>query len=179
MKNSDINRYLLYIMICLFLVFSPVRADETDLSNFPERIVLNLTQTPYNSQAVTWRTRKMGTFPGARIVKVFELLNPESTPETIPALTSGVELDKETTVYHHSVVFTSLEPDVLYAYCVGDDPEWSEWNQFRTASNQSKPFTFLYFGDVQEQIHTMCSQIFRAAFQKEPESSSGCLPAIW
>jgi Calcineurin-like phosphoesterase/Purple acid Phosphatase, N-terminal domain len=170
MKISKINRYLLYTGFCLFLIFSPAQADETPLTDFPKRIVLNLSQTSHNTQAVTWRTRKWGASPQARIVKVSELLNPKSTPETFSALTAEVDLGNGTIAYHHSVVFNSLEPGILYAYCVGHDSEWSEWNQFRTASKESKPFTFLYFGDVQEQPHIMCSQVFRAAFQKEPDS---------
>lgn len=164
------HRYMLCAGLCVFLVFASAQAYETEFTCVPERIVLTLTPGADNSQAVTWRTGKKVAFPRARIVKVSELLNSKSTPKTFPALTTEVELDKGTIVYHHSVVFNSLEPDVLYAYCVGHDSGWSEWNQFRTASKKSEAFTFLYFGDVQEQAHIMCSQVFRAAFQKEPDA---------
>ncbi|MCD4718624.1 MAG: metallophosphoesterase family protein [Desulfobacula sp.] len=170
MKISKINRYLLFAGLALFLIFGHARADGNTLNVFPERIVLNLTQTPYNSQAVTWRTQKMGTSPRAQIIRVSEFSSLESTPKIFSARTSAVDLDKKTTVYHHSVVFNSLEPNVLYAYRVGDDQHFSEWNQFITASEKLKSFTFLYFGDIQNQIQSMCSRVFRTAFQKQPDA---------
>jgi len=98
------------------------------------------------------------------------LMNPDPISQTIPAQTTAVNIDTQTIVYHHSVVLESLEPGTRYAYRVGDDPEWSEWNLFRTASKNPEPFTFLYFGDVQKQIFSMGSGVLRTAFQTEPES---------
>jgi hypothetical protein len=146
------------------------RVSDATLALPPERVVLNLTQTPCTSQAVTWRTKTFGTSPRAELVRVFELMNPKLTPQTFSAQTSSIEIDPGTMVYHHSVVFQGLAPNTLYAYRVGDGSGQSEWNQFRTASRHPEPFTFLYFGDVQEQIHSMCSQVFRAALQTEPKA---------
>jgi len=170
MKTYKISRYILFSGLALLLVFTLCRADENTLKIVPERIILNLTRTPFNSQAVTWRTKKMAASPQAQIIRASQLLNLESTPKIFAARTSAVELDKKNTVYHHSVVFSSLKPEVLYAYRVGDDQHLSEWNQFRTASEKPNPFTFLYFGDIQNQIHSMCSQVVRVAFQTKPDS---------
>lgn len=170
MRAPKISRCLLFAGLSLFLIFGHVRADENTFNVFPERIILNLTQTPYNSQAVTWRTQKAGTSPRAQIIRASQLLNPKTIPKIVSARSSAVDLDKSNTVYHHSVVFNSLEPDVLYAYRVGDNQHFGEWNQFITASEKPKPFTFLYFGDVQNQIQSMCSRGFRAAFQKQPDA---------
>jgi hypothetical protein len=131
-------------------------------------VILNLTRTPCTSQAVTWRTEIPGTSPRAELVRVSELMKPDTTPQTFPAQTSSIEIGPGTMSCHHCVVFQGLLPDTLYAYRVGDDTIRSEWNRFRTASRTPKPFTFIYFGDVQEQIHSMCSQVFRAALQAEP-----------
>jgi len=170
MKISKITRHILCSGLALLLIFSLCLADENKLNALPERIILNLTQTPYNSQSVTWRTTKMAALPQAQIIRASQLLSLKSAPKIFPARTSAVDLDKKTTVYHHSVVFRSLKPDTLYAYRVGDDQHLSEWNQFRTASEKPKPFTFLYFGDIQKQIHSMCSQVVRGAFQTKPDS---------
>ncbi|SDU06816.1 purple acid phosphatase family protein [Desulfobacula phenolica] len=171
MKAFRISRYLLFTGVCLLVMFNHgLLAAENALNSFPERIVLNITQTPHNSQAITWKTRETSTYPRVQVIRAAELLNPESTSKIFSARTTAVDLDKKTTAYHHSVVLGSLEPNTLYAYRVGDDSCWSEWNQFRTASNISEPFTFLYFGDIQEQVHSMCSQIFRVALQTHPES---------
>jgi hypothetical protein len=131
-------------------------------------MVLNITTTPHISQAVTWRTVKNAGSPAAQILRLTELLNPDSVPKTIPALTARVNIDSENQVLHHSVVFESLLPDTLYAYRVGSDGQWSEWNRFRTASDRPEPFTFLYFGDIQKQVFSICSQTIRSAFQNEP-----------
>ena len=154
--------------LCLLLCMNQGRAGDTAVPSLPERIILNITETPFSSQAVTWRTREKSLSPRAEIIPVSDLLNPEIKPRTFPALSSAVALDDKTGVFQHSVVFDDLIPDRIYAYRVGEDQAWSEWNQFKTALDKPEPFTFLYFGDVQEEVLPMCSQVFRAAFQKEP-----------
>ena len=167
MKKFKCYQTLVYAGICLLLIFSPAWADT---ARRPEKIILNLTRTPGTSQAVTWRTSYQGASHRAQIVQISDLLNPKNKPTTVPALTTRVNLENNKIVHHHSIVFEQLEPDTRYAYRVGDNLHWSEWNQFQTAHQKPVPFTFLYFGDVQEKIHSMCSQVFRTAFQQEPES---------
>ena len=75
---------MIFAGICLLLWFNPGIADEKIVSADPERLVLNITQTPFNSQAVTWRTRISGTSPRAEILPVLDLLNPDKTPKTFP-----------------------------------------------------------------------------------------------
>ncbi len=170
MKISQITRSLLFAGLGLLLIFSQGQAGETPLKAFPERIILNITQSPYSSQAITWRTRQQAAFPRAQVIRASELFHQGISPNTVGAHTTAVDINNQALVYHHSVILNALEPDVLYAYRVGDDDHWSEWNQFKTASDKPEPFTFIYFGDIQEQVHSMCSQIFRAAFQEVPES---------
>ncbi len=165
-----IRRYICISLIYLLLCLSYGTADEKPIAVFPERIVLNLTGTPFNSQSVTWRTNQKSNFPRAEIIRVSEILKPDGSLKVFPALTSVGELDRNAVVYNHSVIFNGLTPDTIYAYRVGDDQTWSEWHQFKTALDRKAPFTFLYFGDVQEQVFSMCSQVFRAAFQKEPDA---------
>lgn len=155
---------------CLLLCFNQGTADEkTDILH-PERIVLNITETPFNSQAVTWRTRVFGGSPRAELLPVQDILNPDKLPKDFPALSSTLILNEKTKAFQHSVIFNDLTPDKIYAYRVGDDQAWSEWNQFKTASEKTEPFAFLYFGDIQKDIFSMCSQVFRSAFQKEPDA---------
>ncbi|MDA8134777.1 MAG: metallophosphoesterase family protein [Desulfobacteraceae bacterium] len=162
-----IKNHMILAGLCLLLWAGRGLAGDAAL---PERIILNLTETPFSSQAVTWRTREKGLSPRAEIIPVSDLLNPEIRPGAFPALSTPVALDDKTGVFQHSVVFSGLLPGTVYAYRVGEDPAWSEWNQFKTAQDQPEPFTFLYFGDVQEEVFSMCSQVFRVAFQKEPEA---------
>jgi 3',5'-cyclic AMP phosphodiesterase CpdA len=137
----------------------------------PERIVLNLTQTPHLSQAVTWRSRGKGVFPAAQIVPVSHLLDTQSHAATVKAVTCRVKTGEKRTAWHHSVVFDSLLPDTEYAYRVGDAPNWSEWSRFKTASDRADAFSFVFFGDVQEQVAALGSQMFRTAVLASPDAA--------
>ena len=71
-------------------------------------------------------------------------------------------------VHYHSVEFSELKPDTLYAYRVGSGDRWSEWIQFRTAKAEAAPFSFLYFGDAQNSILSFWSRIiFRVVSSSE------------
>lgn len=73
---------------------------------------------------------------------------------------------------YHSVVFEDLFPSTLYAYRVGDgDTRWSEWIQFKTASDKPEPVEFLYFGDAQNEVLSHWSRIIRAAYKKAPNAN--------
>jgi len=58
-----------------------------------------------------------------------------------------------------------LKPDTLYAYRIGDGSHWSEWLQFKTASDKPGPFSFVYLGDVQQGIRSLASRVVREAFK--------------
>ena len=45
----------------------------------------------------------------------------------------------------------------------GDDTKWSEWNNFRTASENAAPISFLYFGDAQNDIASLWTRVVRTA----------------
>ena len=137
----------------------------------PERIILNLTEDPWASQAVTWRTASKVANPQAQIAPVTESSDLTVKARTLQADTQPVAVCNEKKVYHHCAVFTSLSPDTLYAYRVGDGQHWSEWNQFKTASDTLSPFTFVYFGDPQEEVRSMCSRIFRTAYKTAPDAA--------
>ena len=57
----------------------------------------------------------------------------------------------------------------MYAYRVGNgNKHWSEWIQFRTASIESKPFEFVYFGDAQNHILSHWLRTIRMANKVAP-----------
>jgi len=138
----------------------------------PQRMILNLTETPSSSQAVTWRTVSDVSNPQAQVARVTESSDLMGTARTLQADSQQVAVGNKKSVYHHCAVFTSLSPDTLYAYRVGDGQQhWSEWNQFKTASEIPSPFKFVYFGDPQEQVRSMCSRIFRTAYKTAPDAA--------
>jgi phosphodiesterase/alkaline phosphatase D-like protein len=59
---------------------------------------------------------------------------------------------------HHSAQLGDLEPNTLYAYRVGGGEVWSEWFHHRTAGREPAPFSFLYFGDAQNDIRSLWSR---------------------
>ena len=160
------------VIFCLTLIFiGNVSFAAPLLQNHePERIILNLTENPATSQAVTWRTGPDVKNPQAQIAPAPESVYIEESATTFNAITEAVQLDDDKIVHHHSVVFKPLTPKTLYAYRVGDGKHWSEWNQFKTASEKSGSFKFIYLGDPQNDIKSMCSRIFRMAYQKAPDA---------
>ena len=70
----------------------------------------------------------------------------------------------------HKVIFDNLKPDTKYVYRVGDNENWSEWFQFKTSSDKAEPFSFLYLGDVQNDIKSYGSRILRQAYTHFPDA---------
>lgn len=143
----------------------------------PDRIFLTLEGDPATSRAVTWRTDTSVGEAVAQIAPATSRPDFFESAETYPAITETVDLKKEPLniqedANYHSVVFENLKPDTLYAYRVGDGKQrWSEWIQFRTASSKPKPFSFVYFGDAQNDILSRWSRVIRMAYQKAPEAN--------
>ena len=107
-----IKSHMIVAGLCLLLCVGQIRAGDRVL---PERIIQNLTETPFSSQAVTWRTREKSLSPRAEIMPVSDLLNPEIRPRSFPALSSAMALDDKAGVFQHSVVFSGLLPGTVYA----------------------------------------------------------------
>jgi len=169
--KSGISAKILFFCLTLSIIGNGSCAALPQQNHEPERIILNLTENPATSQAVTWRTGPDVKNPQAQIAPAHESVYIEESATTLHAITEVVQLDDKKIVHHHSVVFKPLTPNTLYAYRVGDGKHWSEWNQFKTASDKSEPFKFIYMGDPQNDIKSMCSRLFRMAYQKEPDAS--------
>ncbi|MCP4214883.1 MAG: phosphohydrolase, partial [bacterium] len=149
-----------------------------------ERIILNLTAHPEHEIAVTWR----GNYKKGRArVEYMEAVagSPESSDASgeayektrkVKGRTETVNAGKDARAQHHSAVLKGLQPDTLYQYRVGDGRYWSEWSHFRTARTGRHPFTFIYLGDPQNSIKSLCSRTFRAAFSAAPNARFILIP---
>lgn len=135
----------------------------------PDHIILNCTTNPANSMAVTWRTDTSVQEACAEIAVADASFNYIFYTETYPAKTELLK-DGDYAAHYHSVIFEKLKPNTLYAYRVGTADTWSEWFQFRTAGDDTEPFTFLYLGDGQNAILSLWSRAIRAAYRAAPES---------
>lgn len=169
--------YLLVLIICGHLhgLLQPAAASQqrspekhSQTESF-ERIVLTWKENPATSQAVTWRTNRAGKKAVAVIAPADASPDFAKSAKKLHAVTTELQSDKHK-VYYHSVNFTNLIPNTLYAYRVGDGDSWSEWFQFHTASDQPEPFSFIYFGDAQSHIRSLWSRAVRAAFLHSPKA---------
>ncbi|MBN1805277.1 MAG: metallophosphoesterase family protein, partial [Sedimentisphaerales bacterium] len=167
--NSNYSVFLFFLAV-LVVVNSGCTTNQ-QAGYEAQRMILNLTEQPAVSQALTWRTVSDIPNPQAQITVALESPGLEKQARTIHANTETVKLGDRRRVYQHSIIFESLKPDTLYAYRVGDGKHWSEWNQFKTASRDREPFKFVNFGDPQNDIKSLCSRVFRAAYRKAPDAS--------
>ena len=128
-----------------------------------ENIILTWKENPATSQAVTWRTGSSLPQSYAEIALAEASPDFTKTARKYPATTTKIKADKRS-VYYHSVNFEHLMPDTMYAYRVGSGEIWSEWFQFRTASEHAQPFKFIFFGDAQNKVFSLWSRAIRAAY---------------
>lgn len=139
-----------------------------DDGRVPERILLNMAATPTSAAVVTWRT----TEPGPAVGEI-AIASPDprfgATAKPIQGSSRPVTLHDGKVVHYNEVRFGGLEPGRLYSYRVGSNDAWSEWVDFRTAQNKTEPFTFVYFGDAQNDLKSMWSRVVRKAFRSKPD----------
>jgi hypothetical protein len=135
----------------------------------PERVILTWSEDPSSTQSVTWRTDTSVKRALAEIAIANDnglALNSERVDATTEHFKSDLN-----EAHYHSLTFRDLQPDTLYAYRVGDGVNWSEFYHFKTASDRDRPFSFIYFGDAQNDIKTHWSRVFREAFRDAPRAA--------
>lgn len=179
-----ITKYIwIYLLLMAFTVTTFAHDSHNDLHHWeiasphPDRIFLSFYGGTTSSRAVTWRTDTSIQAAVAQIAKSTAHPNFTEDARTIMACTKTVDLNKAAVnlqgkVNYHSVVFYDLQPDTLYAYRVGDGKKnWSEWIQFKTASANEDPFSFVYFGDAQNGVLSHWSRVIRMAYTKAPDAA--------
>ena len=135
----------------------------------PDRIILTWASDPATSQAVTWRTSTVVTRGLAEITIASAAPDLESKSKQLVAVSQPLTTDLNTP-HFHTVKFEGLTPKTKYAYRVGDGVNWSEWFQFTTASTEPEPFSFIYFGDAQNDLRSKWSRVIRAAYSDAPKA---------
>ena len=140
----------------------------------PDHIVINLSDDPARKASVTWRTSTEISEGYAEIAVATSAPKFWRNARTYKAKTETMDasnvLTAEVISNYHSVTFEGLIPDTLYAYRVGNGRIWSEWIQFRTASEKPKPFSFLYVGDAQNYLLELWSRLVREGYRKAPDA---------
>lgn len=137
----------------------------------PDRVVLTPTETPHSSQSVSWRTDATVTAAQAQIAPMGAGPSFKDAAQTVAATTSAPQqADLGYPVVFHTATFEGLEPNSDYLYRVGDGANWTEWFEFSTASDSDDPFSFIYYGDAQNNIEEHVSRVFRKAYADRPEA---------
>ncbi|WP_236974215.1 purple acid phosphatase family protein [Membranihabitans maritimus] len=150
------------LLVSFILLFSlSAKAQEFLPTEYPDRI--NLTFGKQDATpAVTWR---VSANIDSGIVEIAPAkADPEFTRKkfSIEAKINPYD-DGGVKAHFFSAILDDLEPDSLYAYRVGKKERWSEWFHFRTPSDKNDPFTFLYFGDAQNDLKSLWSRTIRQA----------------
>jgi 3',5'-cyclic AMP phosphodiesterase CpdA len=146
-------------------------AEKHKPTTLADRIVLTHEADPSNSQSVTWRTDATVKTAQAQIAKSAGGPGFKANSSTVLAtrnVTQTSSLGAETVF--HTVRFTGLEPKTQYLYRLGDGTNWSEWFEFETAAATAEPYSFIYYGDAQNDIQEHWSRVVRKSFADAPEA---------
>lgn len=143
-------------------------ADAHRPTPLPDRIILTWSGDPTTTQAVTWRTDT--TVGQGRAELAVATDNAEFAKQAKPFVARREVYETDLgKAHYHSVEFTDLVPDTRYAYRVGDGANWSEWFQFTTAAPEPRAFSFVYFGDAQNDVKSHWSRVVREALRDTPQ----------
>lgn len=160
-----------HLFIVVFTFFSGISfSQQKSAKLIPQRILLNLTETPSNSIAINWRTLEKVNLPEVKVAEASDWTDFDTMVKVTPAFSEKFIIENNAEVYQHSAVLYDLKPNTIYAYRVGGDSIWSEWNQFTTADAENHHFTFTYIGDIQHDVKNMGSRLIRKAYSTSPES---------
>ena len=132
-------------------------------------MILTWNDDPSTTQAVNWRT-DISVRSGLAQIAIANANGRALMPEEYKAETTYFKSDINE-AHYHSITFKNLQPSTLYAYRVGDGVNWTEYYHFKTASDKEEPFSFIYFGDAQNEVRTHWSRVFREAFRDAPRAA--------
>ena len=165
------------IKFILILIASNLAANEyyramvdAKPSKIPSRVALNWSDDPTVSVSVTWRTSTEIEAAYAEIAVADASANFTTWRTQVTAKTEKWSQNTYS-AHFHSVTFSDLKPDTLYAYRVGSEKIWSAWYQFRTAKTNSNSFSFIYFGDAQNNLLSLWSRVIRASILDVPKAN--------
>lgn len=163
----------LSVGIILFLILK-VGAQELSVNNypptlFPDRVVLNVTENPATSLAISWRTDDTVKEGGVEIMEVTADPREITKAHKHHAVSSPFQIGTIAATYH-AVSINNLSPNTAYMYRVGSGEYWSEWFHTVTAGKVGEKMGFIYLGDVQAGIRALWPRVIREAYTKMPDA---------
>lgn len=133
-------------------------------SSLADRIVLTPGANPAREMAVTFRTDTRQLTSQLQLAVALDGPQLDKAARVIEGIPQSLETENGAALFHQ-VRLHDLQPDTAYVYRVKGTDSWSEWLQFRTAAEGFKPFSFIYMGDMQNDILSLASRSVRQALQ--------------
>lgn len=163
----------LLTVAALLSVFK-IAAQDTSINNYPpalwpDRIVLNVTEDPSTSLAMSWRTDHSVQEGQVEFMEVTADPREVAKAKKHLALSSPLQVGDIRATYH-AVTIDKLTPNTTYMYRVGHGDYWSEWFQTATAGRVGEKLGFIYLGDVQAGIKSLWPRVIRQAYAKMPDA---------
>lgn len=140
-------------------------------TSVPDRVILNVTESPETSVAVNWRTdlaQSKGEVQwavataGPQFLKAIHKISAKT--EFLSVTNEAITIEAN----YHAARIDSLQPGQTYVYRVGAGDHWSEWYQYKSPDS-GKSISFLYFGDAQNDLKSMWSRVIREAYKQMPQ----------
>lgn len=138
-------------------------------SDWPDRIMQCVSENPQSEISLTWRTSKAISEGYAEYTKNITSVKSDDKVQVKQAKIVPVSFENHQDHYFQ-VRLDGLEPSSSYMVRVGNDQYRSEWFSVLTAPSSFEPFSFLYFGDVQNDIKEYAPRIFRHASANYPDA---------
>jgi hypothetical protein len=138
----------------------------------PDRVILNLTESPETSLAVNWRTDT--TIQAGYVEWAVATAGPEFAQQATKVNAQRETLkvkhreEPEVKANYFSSRIDNLTPGKKYVYRVGSEEYWSEWYQVQMPDASNGKLSFIYFGDAQNDIKSMWSRVIREAYKTLP-----------
>jgi predicted MPP superfamily phosphohydrolase len=132
----------------------------------PERVILTPPQDASTSQSFTWRTGSAVTDGAVHIRPA----GSDAEWTVVAARANAVLTSGGVATRTHSVTVRDLQPGTAYEYFVGTDAAPSATYTFTTAGVAGEPFTFLYFGDAQNDLTEKWAPVVEQAYEKYPDA---------
>lgn len=155
---------------------APTRVTRFPAGPVPDQVVLTFPEDPRTSVSVQWRTSEEMAGSAAVAYMPRAAWSPFSPPRptVVRAVTEQISdpgLSNAQTTWWHTARLTGLTPGTEYIYSVGDGtPDgWGEIRSFRTAPDESEPFSFIYLGDAQYGF-TRVAALAQAALRNRPDA---------
>ncbi|MBW6458078.1 MAG: metallophosphoesterase family protein [FCB group bacterium] len=139
----------------------------------PRRIILNITEKPESSMALTFRFYDAVDTGYVQYLPDADDVDLHRRAKGIALMPEKVFTDLTESEAHYvcSLILDSLEENSRYAYRVGDGQDWSPWYTFRTASARPEVFTMVYLGDPQWGFVTYLPRLYAEAIRTAPDAA--------